>query len=236
MDGTGSFGKKCTQILLERYRPRRLVIFSRDELQQLEMQQVFTASCMRYFIGDVRDKARLTQALHGINFIIHATAMKHAPATDYNLQTIQDMTRRFGLITGLSDQTLGNAAAIASIALGASIIEKHFTLDRAGGEPDDSPSHEQNQLAALCRDIRTAWDALGKVDYSLKTSEIENTEFRRSLYFVKNFKQGDEITADTDRSARPGYGIAPKRPDDILGKHAARDIEANTSVLFDLIK
>lgn len=82
--GTGSFGRKCTQVLLERYRPRRLIIYSRDELKQYEMQQVFDATCMRYFIGDVRDRNRMTQALRGVDLVIHAAALKQVPAAEYN--------------------------------------------------------------------------------------------------------------------------------------------------------
>jgi UDP-N-acetylglucosamine 4,6-dehydratase len=82
--GTGSFGKKCTQILLERYKPRKIIIFSRDELKQFEMQQLFNDPCMRYFIGDVRDQARVEEALEGVDYVIHAAAMKQVPAAEYN--------------------------------------------------------------------------------------------------------------------------------------------------------
>jgi N-acetylneuraminate synthase len=129
-----------------------------------------------------------------------------APAEDYNLRTIPDMVDRFGLVTGLSDHTLDNTTAIASVVLGASIIEKHFTLDRNGGGPDDSFSLEPDDLAALCRDSKTAWKALGQVDYGRKLSEQSNAQFRRSLYFVKDMKMGDVITEDCVRSVRPGYG------------------------------
>src|SRR5690606_528058 len=114
-----------------------------------------------------------------------------APAEDYNLHTIPDMIKHFSLVTGLSDHTLDNTTAITSVALGASIIEKHFTLDRKGGGPDDSFSLEPSDLIALCRDTKTAWQALGKVDYTRKASEQANIKFRRSLYFVKDMNAGD---------------------------------------------
>jgi N-acetylneuraminate synthase len=140
------------------------------------------------------------------------------------------MIERFGLVTGLSDHTLDNTTAIASVVMGASIIEKHFTLDRSGGGPDDSFSLEPAELAALCRDSKTAWAALGKVDYGRKSSEQGNVKFRRSLYFVKDLKAGDVITADAVRSVRPGFGVAPKYLEAVIGKRVLIDISRNTPV------
>lgn len=167
--------------------------------------------------------------------ILHCVSGYPAPAEDYNLRIIPDMLRRFGLVTGLSDHTLDNTTAIASVALGASIIEKHFTLDRQGGGPDDSFSLEPQELAALCRDSKTAWSALGSVDYGRKSSEQGNVKFRRSLYFVKNLKAGERITADAVRSVRPGFGLAPKHLDALLGRTLACDVRANTPVLPDCL-
>lgn len=162
--------------------------------------------------------------------ILHCVSGYPAPAADYNLRTIPDMIRRFGLVTGLSDHTLDNTTAIASVAMGAAIIEKHFTLNRMGGGPDDSFSLEPDELAALCRDSKTAWAALGQVDYARKSSEQGNVKFRRSLYFVKDLRKGEIITADAVRSVRPGFGLAPKYLHQILGRKAIRDIRANTPV------
>lgn len=162
--------------------------------------------------------------------ILHCVSGYPAPAEDYNLRTIGDMIERFGLVTGLSDHTLGNATAIASVVLGASIIEKHFTLDRNGGGPDDSFSLEPADLAALCLDSKTAWEALGQVDYDRKSSEGGNAQFRRSLYFVKDMKAGEVITEDCVRSVRPGYGLAPKHLDRIIGMKVTVAITANSPV------
>lgn len=162
--------------------------------------------------------------------ILHCVSGYPAPAEDYNLRTIPDMIDVFGLVTGLSDHTLDNTTAITSVALGASLIEKHFTLDRSGGGPDDSFSLEPPELAALCRDARTAWSALGRIDYGRKSSEEGNVQFRRSLYFVKDLKAGDVVTPDAVRSVRPGYGLAPKRLDEVLGKRVTRDVKANTAM------
>ncbi|WP_417663657.1 pseudaminic acid synthase [Pseudidiomarina donghaiensis] len=168
--------------------------------------------------------------------ILHCVSGYPAPAADYNLRTITDMVKRFGLVTGLSDHTLDNTTAITSVALGASIIEKHFTLDRSGGGPDDSFSLEPAELTALCRDSKTAWQALGSVNYGRKSSEQGNAQFRRSLYFVKDMKAGDVITEDAVRSVRPGFGLAPKYLESIIGKKVTIAIKANTPVVESVIR
>ena len=167
--------------------------------------------------------------------ILHCVSGYPAPASDYNLHTIPDMVQQFGLVTGLSDHTLDNTTAIASVALGASIIEKHFTLDRNGGGPDDSFSLEKDELKALCKDSKTAWQALGQVNYAMKSSEQENIKFRRSLYFVKSIKAGETITAEHVRSIRPGYGVAPKYLENIIGKVVKDDIHRGTPVGDELL-
>jgi pseudaminic acid synthase len=163
--------------------------------------------------------------------VLHCVSGYPAPAEDYNLRTIPDMIERFGLVTGLSDHTLDNTTAITSVAVGASIIEKHFTLDRSGGGPDDSFSLEPAELAALCNGAKTAWKALGKVDYGRKTSEQRNVMFRRSLYFVKDMKAGEVITENSIRSVRPGFGLPPKFMHKILGQALRRDVSYATPVL-----
>ena len=165
--------------------------------------------------------------------ILHCVSGYPAPAEDYNLRTIPDMVERFGLVTGLSDHTLDNTTAIVSVGLGASIIEKHFTLDRSGGGPDDSFSLEPDELGYLCGNARTAWQSLGKVDYGCKASEQGNIKFRRSLYFVKDLHAGETITKDAVRSVRPGYGLAPKYLSQIIGKRVVADTKAMTAVSID---
>lgn len=168
--------------------------------------------------------------------VLHCVSGYPAPSSDYNLRTIQDMQQRFGLLTGLSDHTLDNTTAIASVALGASIIEKHVTLDRNGGGPDDSFSLEEPELKHLCEASRTCWEALGQVDYGRKSSEQGNAQFRRSLYFVKPLKAGDVITPDAIRSVRPGYGLPPKMYDQVVGKTVTHNVEYATPVTLDVIK
>lgn len=168
--------------------------------------------------------------------ILHCVSGYPAPAADYNLRTIPDMIERFGLITGLSDHTLDNTTAVASVAMGAAIIEKHFTLDRSGGGPDDSFSLEPQEFAELCKGARTAWEAMGRIDYGRKSSESGNVIFRRSLYVVRDIAKGQMITAEDVRSVRPGYGLAPKHLDRVLGRRAKTDIRLNTPVREDLFE
>ncbi|MFG6554309.1 pseudaminic acid synthase [Sulfitobacter sp. 1A16808] len=165
--------------------------------------------------------------------LLHCVSGYPAPAADYNLATIADMAGRFGVPVGLSDHTLDNTTAIASVALGASVIEKHMTLDRTGGGPDDSFSLEPGEFATLCRDVRAAWEAVGRVDYGEKSSEAANVRFRRSLYFIKDIKAGETITEDCIRSVRPGYGLAPKHAPSLIGQKITKDVGANTPVTKD---
>jgi N-acetylneuraminate synthase len=168
--------------------------------------------------------------------ILHCISGYPAPAKDYNLRIIPDLIERFGLVTGLSDHTLDNTTAIAGLALGASIVEKHITLDRTGGGPDDSFSIEPSEMAALCRDARTAWESIGNVDYGHKSSEKINVKFRRSLYFVKTLRAGQIITSGDIRSVRPGYGINPEHIKTIVGKKVVVDVEYGTPVHLKYIE
>jgi len=167
--------------------------------------------------------------------ILHCVSGYPAPSSDYNLRTVTDMQHKFGLVTGLSDHTIDNTTAITSIALGVSIIEKHVTLDRNGGGPDDSFSLEEKELKELCTGAKVAWESLGKVDYGRKSSEQGSIKFRRSLYVVKDVKKGESFTMDNVRSIRPGFGLAPKYLEKILTSKAACDIARGTPVTFDFI-
>jgi len=168
--------------------------------------------------------------------ILHCVSGYPAPAADYNLRTLVDMQKKFGLVTGLSDHTINNTTAITSVALGASIIEKHVTLDRNGGGPDDSFSLEASELKELCTGAKVAWQSLGEIDYGRKSSEQGSVKFRRSLYFVKDVKEGEIITDKHVKSIRPGYGIPTKYLDDIIGKVVKENIKKGDSVQFDLFK
>lgn len=168
--------------------------------------------------------------------ILHCVSGYPAPPEDYNLKTLPDMIERFGLVTGLSDHTLSNVTAIASVALGASIIEKHFTLDRSGGGPDDSFSLEPHQLADLSNHARGAWAGMGSINYGRKSSERDNLKFRRSLYFVSDLNAGEEIKVSDVRSIRPGFGVAPKYLEKVIGSQLKVDVVRGSRVSWDLLK
>jgi len=165
--------------------------------------------------------------------ILHCISGYPAPAEDYNLRTILDMQDKFSVPIGLSDHTIENTTAITSVALGACIIEKHVTLDRKGGGPDDSFSLEPQDLKELCNKANTAWLALGEAGYSRKSSEKSNVKFRRSLYFVEDIKSGEIITNRHIKSIRPGYGLPPKMFDTVIGKKLVVDVERGMPVSED---
>ncbi|WP_407205318.1 N-acetylneuraminate synthase family protein [Enterobacter cloacae] len=165
--------------------------------------------------------------------VLHCVSGYPAPAEDYNLATIPDMAERFGVITGLSDHTIDNTTAVASVVLGANVIEKHVTLDRNGGGPDDSFSLEPQELKALCHDARTAWMALGRVNYERKESEKGNLKFRRSLYVVKDVKKGETLTSENVKSIRPGFGLAPKYYDEVMGLTFKNNLSKGTPLSLE---
>ena len=168
--------------------------------------------------------------------VLHCVSGYPAPAEDYNLATIPDMAARYDVLTGLSDHTIDNTTAITSVALGACLIEKHVTLDRKGGGPDDSFSLEEPELTQLCKDSKIAWQAVGKVNYQRKKSEEGNMVFRRSLYAVKDIAEGERFTTKNVKSIRPGYGLKPKYLNQIIGCQSLKNIQAGTPISFNFIK
>jgi pseudaminic acid synthase len=168
--------------------------------------------------------------------ILHCVSGYPAPPEDYNLRVIPNMIQRFSIVTGLSDHTLDNTTAITSIAMGVSIIEKHFTLDRNSGGLDDSFSLEPKELKKLCEQTRTAWESLGQVSYDRKKSEQHNLIFRRSLYVVQDIKAGEVITNENVKSIRPGFGLAPKFYEQVLGRAVLRNISRGTPLLLEDLK
>lgn len=162
--------------------------------------------------------------------LLHCVSGYPAPSENYNLMTIKDLQQSFGCLVGLSDHTIGDTVALCSVALGAVMIEKHFTLDRNGGGPDDSFSMEPCDLEKLSTNTKTAFDALGAVDYGLKHSESGNVQFRRSLYFVRDLPSGAVVSENDIKSVRPGYGISPKYYDELVGARVLVDVQKNTPV------
>ncbi len=169
--------------------------------------------------------------------LLHCVSSYPALSENYNLRTIQDLQTRFtDVIVGLSDHTLDNTTAIASVALGARVIEKHITLDRNAGGPDDSFSLEPSDLLELCEKSRTAWKSLGNANYERSKSEMDNKKFRRSIYFMSDMKVGEIIKEKDVRIIRPGFGLEPKHLDEVIGKTLKSDALKHNPVKWDHIK
>jgi len=167
--------------------------------------------------------------------VLHCISSYPAPIKQANLLTMTDIINQHCVIGGLSDHTLSNIAGITAVALGASVIEKHFILSKSDKGPDSEFSIEPEQLSQLCHDTNQAWHALGKVNYELTDNERENVKYRRSLYFVADLKKGDVITKDNMRCIRPGLGLAPQYYEDVLGGIINQDVIFGTPVSLDLI-
>lgn len=157
--------------------------------------------------------------------VLHCVSSYPAKPEEMNLATISDIKKRFRVVTGLSDHTPGTIAAITSVALGASVIEKHFTLKRSQGGPDAAFSLEPAEMKQLVQNIREAEKAIGKVQYKLGKRESDNLVFRRSLFVVEDIKKGEKFTRKNIRCIRPGYGLAPKFLSLVLGKKSKENIK-----------
>ena len=157
--------------------------------------------------------------------LLHCVSSYPAPDEESNLRTLPHLAEAFDCVAGLSDHTSGSAVAVASIALGGSVVEKHFTLRRADGGPDAAFSLEPEEFSALVTDCKRAWRALGRISYDLEGCEKGNIVFRRSLYVVRDVAAGEKLTQDNVRSIRPGFGLAPKHLPEILGRTASRDLK-----------
>lgn len=184
-------------------------------------------------IGEAVEAAREAGASDIV--LLHCTSGYPTPPEESDLRTIPHLASAFGLPVGLSDHTPGIGAAVAAVALGACVIEKHVTLSRADGGPDSAFSLEPGELASLCANARIAWQALGGVRYDKTASERGNVQFRRSLYIVEDMKAGEPLTEGTLRSIRPGYGLAPKYFNLLLGKRVNRDVSRGTPMSWDLL-
>ena len=168
--------------------------------------------------------------------LLHCTSAYPAPVADANVRTVPHLGEAFGVVSGLSDHTPGSAAAVASIVLGGSVIEKHFTISRAEGGPDAAFSLEPDEFKRLVEDCKAAWAAMGQVQYDLAGSERGSLAFRRSLYVVKPISAGEQLTAENIRSIRPGYGLPPKHLPHVVGRTAARDLAYGEPLAWDAIK
>ncbi|TVR16970.1 MAG: pseudaminic acid synthase [Balneolaceae bacterium] len=160
--------------------------------------------------------------------LLKCTSAYPAPYEEINLRMIEEYKREYRVISGLSDHTLGTEVPVASVALGASIIEKHMILDRNLGGPDAAFSLEPEEFKTLVNQVRNVEKAIGTVTYELSEKVKANRMFARSLFVVKDIKKGEPFTEESVRSIRPGDGLAPKFYHAVLGKHAAADINRGT--------
>ena len=157
--------------------------------------------------------------------LLKCTSSYPAPIEDANLMTMVDMKERYGVKVGLSDHTMGHDVAVAAVALGASMLEKHFIMDRSIGGPDAAFSMEKEEFSAMVKTIRTVEKALGEVVYPTDPTKIKGREFSRSLYVAEDVKAGDVVTEQNVRSVRPGYGMHPKYLPKVLGKKFVKDCQ-----------
>jgi len=167
--------------------------------------------------------------------LLKCTSAYPAPAREANLRVIPHLAETFGVVAGLSDHTMGIAVPVAAVALGACIIEKHFTLSRSLPGPDSAFSLEPNEFKAMVDAVRTAEKALGQVQYEVTDKERASLVFRRSLFVVRDIKAGEEFTAENVRSIRPAHGLHPRHLIEVLGRRAATDIKAGTPLAWDLV-
>ena len=167
--------------------------------------------------------------------LLKCTSTYPATPDDTNILTIPDMRARFGCEVGLSDHTMGIGVAVASVALGACALEKHFTLRRADGGVDSAFSLEPEELRSLVIEAERAWQALGTVRYGATEKEKKSLAFRRSLYVVRDLRAGEVLTRENVRAIRPGLGLPPKHLDSVLGKKITRDAPRGTPLTRDLV-
>ena len=167
--------------------------------------------------------------------LMHCISSYPAPVDQSNLLTIPDMKERLGVQIGLSDHTVTNTSSIVAISLGATLIEKHFILDRCDKGPDSEFSINPSELASLCKETKDAWLSLGCAGYERKPAEEANIKFRRSVYFVKDISAGDVITKEHVRRIRPGYGLTPKLEKELIGRKVNKDIVVGTATSWELI-
>lgn len=168
--------------------------------------------------------------------LLKCTSAYPAPIEAANLMTMVDMKQRYGVKVGLSDHTMGYDVAVAAVALGATLVEKHFIMDRSIGGPDAAFSMEKDEFAAMIKAIRNVEKALGEVVYPTDPAKIKGREFSRSLYVAKDIKAGEKFTEENVRSVRPGFGLHPKFLPEVLGKTAARDLEMGERFSLNMVR
>ena len=168
--------------------------------------------------------------------LLKCTSAYPALPEEMHLRTIADMAARFGVPIGLSDHTMGHTVPVAAVALGACIVEKHFTLSRATPGPDSTFSLEPAEFKAMVAAIRTTERALGRVNYEVSANEAKSRQFRRSLFVVADVKAGEVFTAQNIRSIRPGHGLHTRHLEEVIGRKAARDVKRGTPLNWEWVQ
>jgi pseudaminic acid synthase len=187
-------------------------------------------------VAELDEAVQVLRAAGCHRFImLKCTSTYPATPANTNLRTIPHMRELFGVQVGLSDHTMGVGAAVAAVALGATVIEKHFTLSRADGGVDSAFSLEPAELGALVAESERAWQALGHVQYGVQRAEEKSRLFKRSVYVSKDIKAGEAFSKENIRVIRPGLGLAPKHYEELLGKPAKQDLKAGTPLNWDLV-
>ena len=162
--------------------------------------------------------------------LLKCTSSYPAPIDEANLIMLQDFKKKFNIIPGLSDHTLGNVAPVVAVSLGAKIIEKHLILDKKIGGPDSTFSLDENEFKEMVSNVRSAEKSIGKINYELTNKQHNGRSFARSLYVIKDVKKGEKISNDNIKSIRPGFGMHPKFLPRIIGKVFIKDIEFGTAL------
>ncbi|HZH27276.1 MAG TPA: pseudaminic acid synthase [Azospirillaceae bacterium] len=187
-------------------------------------------------LGEIQAAVDAVRAVGNDQIIVlHCTSGYPTPPADSHLNTIPHLGTAFGVVPGLSDHTMGIAVPVAATAIGACVIEKHFTLARADGGPDSAFSLEKEELKAMVDACRTAHAALGRVNYAVKDSERGGRDYRRSLYVVADVRAGDAFTPANVRSIRPGFGLPPRHLPEVLGRRAVRDLKRGEPLAWDMV-
>lgn len=187
-------------------------------------------------LGEIEQAVETIRCAGNSQFALLRCASAYPAITDgMNLKTMQNMQQIFQVPVGLSDHSMGSVGAITAVALGASIIEKHFCIDRSIANPDSSFSMDPAEFAQMVKDIRQAEKAIGRIKYGVTKQEESNIVFRRSIFCVQDIKKGEKLTEENVRIIRPGYGLKPKYYPQVLGQKALQDIKRGTPLRFEWI-
>lgn len=187
-------------------------------------------------LGEIEDAVNAVRKQGNNQLVLLKCSSAYPAVTDeMNLKTMVNMRDTFNVPVGLSDHSMGSLGVVAAVAMGASVIEKHFCMSRGIDNPDASFSMEPNEFADMVRDIRLVEKAIGHVQYGVTTQEKENKNFRRSIFAVEDIMSGESLTEENVRVIRPGYGLAPKYYKDIIHKKARKNIKRGTPITYELI-